>query len=317
MSTELATVDGEVIEEHQPITLFGTTDPVAVVERASVVATALADVLRQKHLVSRIGNRDHVQVEGWTLLGSMIGVFAEVEWTHQLDNGWEARAVARTLNGRIVGAAEAMCTRSERTWSQRDDYAIRSMAQTRAVSKALRHPLGFIVELAGYSATPAEELNDEPGQAASPSRGSRRASSEASGPVPAPADAKREELLAVLSEKGLGRQAMEEYADLIGIPKDRKATPDELDRLIAAIRGHGTSEPLAVPQAAEAPPAAAEPEAGEAVPPAPAEPPKPGTDEYKALEAMERAKARTYWADLRRVERKPMNPEPDTLELVS
>jgi hypothetical protein len=32
------------------------------------------------------------------------------------------------------------------------------MAQTRATSKALRQPLGFVMTLAGYSATPAEEM---------------------------------------------------------------------------------------------------------------------------------------------------------------
>jgi hypothetical protein len=37
-------------------------------------------------------------------------------------------------------------------------YAIRSMAQTRAISRALRAPLGQIIVLAGYEATPAEEM---------------------------------------------------------------------------------------------------------------------------------------------------------------
>lgn len=48
--------------------------------------------------------------------------------------------------------------RDERTWKDRDDYALRSMAQTRATSKALRGPLGFIVTLAGFEATPSEEM---------------------------------------------------------------------------------------------------------------------------------------------------------------
>ena len=36
------------------------------------------------------------------------------------------------------------------------------MAQTRAGAKALRMPLGFVVHLAGYEATPAEEMETEP-----------------------------------------------------------------------------------------------------------------------------------------------------------
>lgn len=158
--TALATIDGEIVERTAPITLFGTDNPTAVVERASAIATALAAVLKAKSLTKHIGNRDHVLVEGWTLLGSMLGVFAEVEWTRPLEDGWEARAAVRTMSGAIVGSGEAMCTRRESTWRTRDDYALRSMAQTRAVSKALRMPLGFIVQLAGYDPTPADEMPD-------------------------------------------------------------------------------------------------------------------------------------------------------------
>jgi hypothetical protein len=62
------------------------------------------------------------------------------------------------MDGRTIGAAEAMCSRNEHTWAKREDYALRSMAQTRATSKSLRGPLGFIVALAGYATTPAEEM---------------------------------------------------------------------------------------------------------------------------------------------------------------
>jgi hypothetical protein len=85
--------------------------------------------------------------------------------------GWEARVIARTRMGEVVGSAEAECLRSEDAWSftpppnkygktppARDDYALRSMAQTRAVSKALRLPLGFVMQLAGFNPTPAEEM---------------------------------------------------------------------------------------------------------------------------------------------------------------
>lgn len=154
-STELAVVPS------QPISLFGTTEPAEVIAKASAHATALADVIKAKGLFTRISNRDHVRVEGWQLLGSMVGVYAVVTSTNPIENGWEARCEARTLAGQVVGAADAQCTRDEKTWKNRDDYALRSMAQTRAISKALKSPLGFIVSLAGYSATPAEEMTFE------------------------------------------------------------------------------------------------------------------------------------------------------------
>jgi hypothetical protein len=165
--------DAEVIgTELEPVTsgtLFRTEDPVEIIRRATETADALARVIKDKQLFKQIGNRNHVLVEGWTLLGTMLGVFPVVEWTRQIDGGgWEARVEARTLGGQVVGAAEAQCSRAEKEWGptpskgrMRDDYALRSMAQTRATSKALRGPLGFVVTLAGYEATPAEEMPAE------------------------------------------------------------------------------------------------------------------------------------------------------------
>jgi hypothetical protein len=141
-----------------PSTLFHTDDPVEVVEKAGRIADTLKAVLRSRGMIQQIGGRDHVKVEGWTTLGAMLGVVPVVTWTRKLENGWEARVEARTLDGRVIGAAEAECLRDEKHWKSRDDYALRSMAQTRAISKALGGPLRFIITLAGYEGTPAEEM---------------------------------------------------------------------------------------------------------------------------------------------------------------
>lgn len=154
---------GELVRLEQPpaptaMRLFGTDDPELVIARAVKTADALARVIREKQLFTRIRGEEYVRVEGWTLLGSMLGVFPVVEWTRKLEDGWEARVEARTLDARVVGAAEAECLRSETKWAKADDYAIRSMAATRATSKALRLPLGFVMKIAGFDPTPAEEI---------------------------------------------------------------------------------------------------------------------------------------------------------------
>lgn len=162
-------IEGEAIEEtggelvpHAGGTLIRSDNPATFLTRTVEIAEALADVVRKQGLISVISGREHARVEAWTLLGSMLGVFPVVEWTRQTPDGqgWEARVVARTLAGETVGAAEAMCSRGERTWAKRDDYALRSMAQTRAISKAMRGPLGFVMTLAGFEATPLEEMPD-------------------------------------------------------------------------------------------------------------------------------------------------------------
>src|SRR5262249_43955451 len=121
-------------------------------------------VIRQQKLYVTIRGKDHVRVEGWTLLGTLLGVFPVTEWTRSVEDGWEARVEAKTMAGVVGGAAASECLGSERRWRNSDDYAIRSMAQTRATSKALRQPLGFVMPLAGFQETPAEEMfsQDEP-----------------------------------------------------------------------------------------------------------------------------------------------------------
>lgn len=145
---------------HQPQTasLFRTDDPVEVVQKASAVASALRDVISKQGLISNIHGKQYPKCEAWTLCGTMLGIFPVLCWTRPLEEGWEARVEAKTRDGAVVGAAEAECLRSERNWSNRDDFALRSMAQTRATAKALRMPLGFIMTLAGYEPTPSEEM---------------------------------------------------------------------------------------------------------------------------------------------------------------
>lgn len=161
-STEIEVFEAEDADfaPVQSGTLFGTDDPSLVIERATAVANTLAGVIRGQKLSTMIQGREHVRVEGWTLLGSMLGVFPVVVWSREIGEGagWEARVEARTRDGAIVGAAEAECLRSERTWKSRDSYALRSMAQTRATSKALRGPLGFVMTIAGFEATPEAEM---------------------------------------------------------------------------------------------------------------------------------------------------------------
>ena len=170
--SEAQVVDAEVVTEPEapgaelaptasgpaPTTLFRTDDPSEVLSRATEAANALSGAIKEKGLAVKVQGKDHITVEGWQTLGAMLGITAVCVWSRPVEKGWEARVEARTLDGRVVGAAEAECLRAESRWSRADDYAIRSMAQTRATSKALGSVLRFVVTLAGYSGTPAEEM---------------------------------------------------------------------------------------------------------------------------------------------------------------
>lgn len=189
--SDVDVVDAEAVEvgtdvelrSPAPLNLFRAADPGEVIVKAAETAKPLAEVIRKQKLYKTIQGKNHVFVEGWTLLGSMLGVFPVVVWTRKLDNGWEARVEARTMAGATVGAAEAQCLRTEARWKSADDYAIRSMAQTRATSRAMRGPLGFVIQLAGFQPEPAEDMpgGDEP-----PAKKARATASRAPAPAGEP-----------------------------------------------------------------------------------------------------------------------------------
>lgn len=158
----MESTDVAVREPAAPVGLFGTNEPDLVVARAVKCADALKGVLVKKQLAKNIGGREYILVEGWTTLAAMVGLSASTEWSRPVGEGdtagWEAAVVVTNSLGVQISRAEAQCLRAEHNWKSRDDFALRSMAQTRAMGKALRMPLGFIAVLAGYEATPAEEM---------------------------------------------------------------------------------------------------------------------------------------------------------------
>jgi hypothetical protein len=175
--SELEAIEGTSIElepyEQAPTTLFGTTDPDIALKRMSEIAERLIDVVRDRKLVARIQGKEYLTAEAWQVVGGMVGVLPVVVWTkpNETGDGYIARVEARTLSGQVVGAAEAECSRAEKVWKDRYPSTLRAMAQTRAVSRALRAPLGQIVALAGYAAASGEEMpppSDEPATTGKP-----------------------------------------------------------------------------------------------------------------------------------------------------
>lgn len=168
MNTEV--VDAEVVEEtalavqETQVNLFRATEPTDVIDHAVAVAEKVRPLIVARGWAKKFGgNREHVEIQGWQTIGGMVGVHAIVTRTDRITDdkgnaGWEAHAEAKTMSGIVVGAADSQCSRSEQNWKSSDDYSLRSMAQTRACSRALQSPLRWVMELAGFAGTPAEEM---------------------------------------------------------------------------------------------------------------------------------------------------------------
>ena len=163
MSSEVAIRNEDVVDvQHQQM------QPADLLSMAAKQATALADVIERKHLFTMIGQKKHVSVEGWQTLGAMnqLQAFTErVEVTKNEDGSIEATALVsarRVTDGVAIAQAEGFCSTKEARWKGRDEYAVRSMAQTRATSKVFRQALAWVMVLAGYEATPSEEVPTAP-----------------------------------------------------------------------------------------------------------------------------------------------------------
>jgi hypothetical protein len=139
------------------------------IAKGAAIAKPLAELIKDKNLSINLGgDKPHVKYEGWVTLATLVNCNLIVTHTNyeELGNdvhGFTAHAELRNNDGKVVGRGEAGCYSDEPNWGTRAGkpvprYALRSMAQTRAASKAARVALSWIMALAGYSPTPAEEM---------------------------------------------------------------------------------------------------------------------------------------------------------------
>lgn len=146
-----------------PKTLVLEGDPEKQLEFAHKAAKALMKVVESKPKKVIINGKQYLEYGSWQTLARFFGATAGVDWTKPITDakgavvGYEARAIVYQ-HGTVISSAEASCLRTERNWANRDEFALKSMAQTRAAAKALRNAFGWVAELAGYASTPAEEM---------------------------------------------------------------------------------------------------------------------------------------------------------------
>lgn len=173
MTNEIAT-----IETENQISVM--RDPEIVLKEAKKAAQALMQVVKLKDKPVIFNGAQYLEFEDWQTVAKFYGVTAKVTRTSFLDyggvKGFEASADAVRFDGTVISSADAMCLNDEENWSTRAKYQwtdgkkekvadvpvplfqLRSMAQTRACSKALRNVLAWVVVLAGFKPTPAEEM---------------------------------------------------------------------------------------------------------------------------------------------------------------
>lgn len=128
----------------------------------TIFAEELKKFIVKQNLFTNIQGKNYVNVEGWQFAGGNMGLFPVVESCERLDRENEVAykaSVALYSGERIISRGIALCSSKERSRTNADEYVIASMAQTRAEGKAYRLILGWLMKVAGYEATPKEEID--------------------------------------------------------------------------------------------------------------------------------------------------------------
>lgn len=213
------------------------------------LAQDLAKFIKENRLFHNIQGKAYVNVEGWQYAGARLGILPIIEELRRIEseNGeLKYQAEVKLLNLRsqqIVGSGFAICSNKEFGKKSYQEFAIASMAQTRAIGKAYRNILAWIIRAAGYEPTPAEEMDymikdeqEEPQQKQTAANSSATASS----PKKAKATAKKaeEEVPAEIKETDAPAPAsVKQKTELLMLLNNKAITNDEKNKMLENING--------------------------------------------------------------------------------
>ena len=147
------------MDQNQLVVSNGTSHQVAHQRQATEIASICKDIVTKT--AQNIQGRKYVRVEGWQSIANAYGCVASARDVERTETGYRAIGQVRRMDtGAVICEAEGFVGDDERTWSKRDEFAKRAMAQTRAISRACRSAFAFIVTYmdAGLETTPAEEV---------------------------------------------------------------------------------------------------------------------------------------------------------------
>lgn len=128
------------------------------------LASELQRFVKEQKLTVNIKGKNYPLVESWQWAGSQLGLYPYLVSVTNVSNDKEVKYLAEVEVRRIgtneaISKGIAICSNKEANKRMWDEYAILSMAQTRATGKAFRNLLSWLMKAAGFEATPAEEMD--------------------------------------------------------------------------------------------------------------------------------------------------------------
>jgi len=130
------------------------------------LASTMQKYIDEQNLFSVIQGKKFPNVEAWQFAGLSLGIIPIASEPINLSSEGEIKfscqvKLIQLSTGNVIGAGSAICSNKEKTKATYAEYAIASMSQTRAVGKAYRLMLSFLMKSAGFEVTPAEEISED------------------------------------------------------------------------------------------------------------------------------------------------------------
>lgn len=145
------------------VQIFNIKPSLAATKKLAVELTKFID---DNRLSTNIAGKKYVMVEGWQFAGSQLGLVAIPSDATDISNDAEIKykssaEVIHVATGNLVSRGFAICSTKEGKKKSFDEYAVASMAQTRAIGKAYRNNLSWLIKMAGFEGTPREEITED------------------------------------------------------------------------------------------------------------------------------------------------------------
>jgi hypothetical protein len=231
---------------------FLAAAPAAMIEKATMVANTLRDVIDKNGWEQTLYGNKYLPVEAWNAMGSMLGIQSrEKSITENPDGSFEAHVeLINVATGGVIGGGSGYVGADERSWMSKPKSARRSFAITRATGKAYRSNFSWVIKLAGYSPTPAEEMDF----VAPPEKKAKKAKKAEKSEKAAPAEDKVR-FVTEQEIKNLGtyartkgwtkEQVLEICSKAFGVTSFNKLSPVDYDSLVLTINTKRYDEALA------------------------------------------------------------------------
>ena len=162
-------LEGEVLPVPMPeipltsLALAGR--PEESLKAAAEACKSLMKYIKNSNLtpVTMGKGNEHLRVEHWGVISAFFGYAVQtmepapvkIEEYH----GYKCLAkLIRKTDGFVLGRATSLCMRDEHQWREKPNYALASMAATRAAAKCQSNVWRWVVVMQGFSGTPVEEM---------------------------------------------------------------------------------------------------------------------------------------------------------------